>query len=343
LTKRRKKGLLLYIIVLITLGIITQLVPEVTGALTKTEILQYENMQITDEVTCYFVREETVHLASNSGSINYYIEDGVKVRKNTKILDIAPQASSSETSKYADIVTRLGSSDVTLTQMNSAQNGIVSYYVDGYEGYFTPERMDTLKYKDIEGVKIQPVNLTRKNTLAGEPLFKICEGNYWYLLAWVDPGNISKYEVGNTVKVDLPMGQIKARVEKLVDQREHWLVILKTTMYYEDFAKIRSANANIITQDYSGIKVRNSSITTENGVVGVYIKSKNGDFVFKPVKIITSDGDYSLVYVSSFYDKDGKEVRTVEIYDEILKNPKQDFKKPGESKNTQGDNGGTNS
>ncbi len=336
LTKGKKRGLLLYIIVLIVLGIITELVPEVTGALTKTEILQYENMQITDEVTCYFVRKETVHLASNAGAINYYIEDGVKVRKNTKILDIAPQSAGSDISKYADIVTRLGSSDVTLTQMNSAQNGIVSYYVDGYEGYFTPEKMDSIKYKDIEDTKIKPVNLTRKNTLAGEPLFKICEGNYWYMLAWVDPGNISKYEVGNSVKVDLPLGQIKANIEKLVDQGDHWLVIMKTTMYYEDFAKIRSANATIITQDYSGIKVRNSSMTTKDGVVGVYIKSKNGDFVFKPVKIITSDGDYSLVYVSSFYDKDGKEVKTVEIYDEILKNPKKDFKSSVDSKNPAG-------
>nr|WP_269140028.1 HlyD family efflux transporter periplasmic adaptor subunit [Aminipila luticellarii] len=331
LTKGKKRGLLFYMIALISLGIITQLVPEVTGALTKTEILQYENMQITDEVTCYFVRNETVHLAANAGAINYYIENGVKVRKNTKILDITPHSAGSDTSEYADMITRLGKTDVTLTQMNSARTGIVSYYVDGYEGYFTPEKMSRLKYKDVEGVKYKPVNLTRKTTLAGEPLFKICENNYWYMIAWVDPSNIAKYEVGNTVKVDLPMGQVKASVEQMVDQGEKWLVIMKTTMYYEDFTKIRSAKATVITQDYSGIKVRNSSITTEKGIIGVYIKSKNGDFVFKPVKIITSDGDYSLVSVSSFYDKDGKEVSTVEIYDEILKNPKQDYKADGKN------------
>ncbi|QHI73207.1 hypothetical protein Ami3637_13220 [Aminipila terrae] len=306
MTKGKKRGLLLYMIVLISLGIITQLVPEVTGALTKTEILQYENMQITDEVKCYIVRNETVHLAANAGTINYYIENGVKVRKNTKILDITPHSASSETSEYADIVTRLGKTNVTLTQMNCAQTGIVSYYVDGYEGYFTPEKMATLKYKDVEGLKIKPVNLTRKNTLAGEPLFKICENNYWYMIAWVDPSNIAKYEVGNSVKVDLPMGQVKANVEQMVDQGEKWLVIMKTTMFYEDFTKIRSTKANIITQDYSGIKVRNSSITTDKGVVGVYIKSKNGDFVFKPVKIITSDGITLLLMFPAFMIRMGK-------------------------------------
>lgn len=326
LTKGKKRGLLLYIIVLIVLGTITEIVPEVTGALTKTEILEYENMQITDEVVCYFVRNETVHLAPNSGSINYYIEDGVKVRKNAKILDITPQLLSSDTSIYTDIMTRLKTTNVTLTQMNSEQKGIVSYYVDGYEGYFTPDKMDTLQYKDIEGVRIQPVNLTRKNTLVGEPLFKICEGDYWYMVAWVNPGNISKYEVGNTVKVDLPLAQIKANVERLVDQGDRWLVVMKTTRYYQDFARIRSANATIITQDYSGIKIRNSSITTQNGVAGVYIKSTNREFVFRPVKIITSDGNYSLVYVSNFYDEDRKKIKTVKIYDEILKNPVKDFR-----------------
>ncbi len=318
----------------VSLGIITELVPELTGALTQTEILQYENMQITDQVKCYLVRNETVYLAPHAGAINYYIENGTKVRKNSKILDIAPQAAASETSIYQDMVTRLGSTDVTLTQMNTAKNGVVCYYVDGYEGFFTPETMDKLTYKQVEILKLKPINLTRKTTLAGEPLFKICESNFWYMMAWVDPSNISKYEEGNDIKIDFPLGQIKARVEKIIDQGDKWLVIMKTTRYYEDYAKIRSANVNIITQDYSGIKIKNSSITTEDGVAGVYIKSKNGEFVFKPVKIITSDGDYSLVNVSKFYDKEGKEVSTVEIYDEILKNPKKDLKSSKPNNNT---------
>lgn len=327
LTKRKRRGILLFIIAVVVLGTITELVPQVTGALTKTEILQYENMRITDEVDCYFVRDETVYLAPSAGDINYYIEDGVKVRKNSKILDINPQPATAEASKYEDIVTRLGSSDVTLTQMNTTQNGIVSYYVDGYEGYFTQEKMEKLQYKDVESIKTQPVNLTRKNTLAGEPLFKICQSNFWYMIAWADPRNISKYEEGSVVKIDLPLGQIKAKIEKLVDQGDKWLVVMKTTRYYEDFAKTRVARANIITQDYSGIKVRNSSITTKDGVAGVYIKSKNRDLIFKPVEIITSDGDYSLVTVSKFNDKEGNSVDTVEIYDEILKNPIQDLNK----------------
>lgn len=321
LIKIKKKVLLLFIIAVVILGIITEVVPEVTGALTQTEILQYGNLQITDQATCYFVRNETVYMAPSAGNINYYIQDGVKVRKNAKILDIDLKSANTEDSKYSDIITRLNGDNVTLNQMTSHDNGIVGYYIDGYEGYFTPQTMDKLDYQKVQQLKIDPINLTRKTTLSGEPIFKICEGNYWYMVFWIDAGNITKYEVGNTVKVNLPLGQIKANVENLIDKGDKWMVVLKTTRYYQDFAKLRSVNATIITQDYTGILVKNSSITTKNDVPGVYIKSKNGDFVFKPIKIISSDGDNSLVNVSVFYDANGQEVKTVEIYDEILKNP----------------------
>ena len=324
-TKKKKNLLIIYLILIVVLGIITITIPEVTGALTKTEILQYENMQITDDVTCYIVRDESVHMAPSSGRINYYIEDSVKVRKNVKILDLVPGTSQQDESKYNDIITRLGDSEVVLHQVASAQNGVVSYYIDGYEGYFTPERMTSLSYETTKKQDFRTVNLTRDNTLKGEPLFKICQSNMWYVMAWIDTENISKYEVGDSVKIQLPLGEVDALVDQIIDQEDKWLVIMKTTRYYEEFAKIRTADVQIITQEYTGIKVRNSSITTENGVAGVYIKTKNGEFVFRPIKVITSDGDYSLVYSSKFYDAEGQEVITVEVYDEILKNPSQNM------------------
>ncbi len=318
LTKKRKKLIIIYILVIVALGIITITIPQVTGALTKTEILQYENMRITDKVTCYVVRNESVHMAPSSGKLNYYIEDGIKVRKNVKILDVVPGEAYSDESKYTDLITRIQDSDVVLKQVTSANNGIVSYFMDGYEGYFTPERMITLNYETTKKQDFKTVNLTRGSTLKDEPLFKVCQSNLWYLIAWIDTENISKYEVGNSVEIQLPLGEVDALVDQIIDQGDKWLVIMRTTRYYEDFAKLRSADVEIVTQEYNGIKIRNSSITTEDGKAGVYVKTKNGDFVFRPIKVITSDDGYSLVWSSKFYDEEGQEVITVEVYDEIL-------------------------
>jgi hypothetical protein len=47
--------------------------------------------------------------------------------------------------------------------------------------------------------------------------------------------------------------------------------------------------------------------------------------VFKPVKVIATDGKNSLVEVSSFYNESNEKVDTVNIYDEILTNPGDDL------------------
>jgi hypothetical protein len=130
-----------------------------------------------------------------------------------------------------------------------------------------------------------------------------------------------KYEKGKKATLNLPLGQVDGTIYDIIDDQDQWLVILEFNKYYEEFAQIRKADAEVVTSDYSGLIIRNESITTKDGQPGVYVKDKSGEYIFKPVKIITSDGEWSLVEVSYFYDKNGDRVETVNIYDEILKKP----------------------
>ncbi len=53
--------------------------------------------------------------------------------------------------------------------------------------------------------------------------------------------------------------------------------------------------------------------------------------MFKPIKVLITDGEVSLVENSFFYDGQGQRVDTVKIYDEILKKPEApSLEKPGE-------------
>ena len=132
-----------------------------------------------------------------------------------------------------------------------------------------------------------------------------------------------KYEKGKPASIHLPLGEIDGKIDDIIDDDGEWMVIMSFNRYYEDFAKIRKIQADVITSDYKGLTIRNESITTKDGQPGVYVRDKSGEFVFEPVKIITSDGEWSLVEVSCFYTSGGAiKVDTVNIYDEILKNPK---------------------
>lgn len=323
MSRKLKAVIYIYILVMICLAVIIYAVPSVTGMLTPTVVLPYGNLTETDEATCYFVRSEKVYLAEASGTINYYFEDRTKVRRNSTILTVTRRSIQPEgESEFAKIITRLGSEAVTKSDYKSDFNGIISYSIDGYEGYFTPETILDLNYDDVKNLDIEkPVNLTRKTAYRDEPLYKICDNDKWYITCWVSAGNSVKYQKGREVRFQLPLGELRATVTEIAEEGEMWQIVFETDRSYGDFTTLRSEKAEIITSDYSGIIVPNRSIATVDGQVGVYVKQRTGDYTFTPIKIIASDGENSAVSSSYFYDEEGQRVNSVNIYDEILKNP----------------------
>lgn len=394
--KRRKRIIILFFTTLVILFIIIYVFPNVTGALKKTEIIEYGSLQVTDQVTAYIVRNETVYFANKSGTIHYYIPEGEQVRKGTKILDITSGGASDKESNYQKLMERISkfnggeslfnddikkiktqiaklendrtvalkageeeqaarieeqlqrlkqkkeyiqaadqSAKEEIIKQNksingagvmpedyvSQSNGVISYYIDGYESEFSPESMALLSREKVRGLNIDVQNVTRETTLAKEPLYKIVDNQKWYAVFWVAPENIVKYEKGKKATINLPLGQVEGKISDIIDDEGQWLVIMEFNRYYEEFAQIRKVDAEVVTSDYSGLIIRNESITSKGGQPGVYVRDKSGEYVFKPVKIITSDGEWSLVEVSYFYTDDGTKVDTVNIYDEIIKKP----------------------
>ncbi|WP_027398278.1 HlyD family efflux transporter periplasmic adaptor subunit [Anaerovorax odorimutans] len=397
MSNKKKIGFYVFFVALILLFLIIYAFPNLTGALKKTVILEYGGIQVTDDVTCYFIRDESVYLANKSGNINYYVEEGEQIRKGVKILDIIQGSGNIEKSSLPTIMDRidkynggeslfsddikkidteikkmnekltqakdskntediekyqltikklemkksyissaddaakeeasneeipLGGYGITPSKYVSQTNGMVSFYIDGYESEFTPENMTLLSKSKVENLKYDYQSVNRKATAAGEPLYKIVNNKQWYVVFWVKPQDIVKYEKGKEAYLNLTYGQVKGTIYDIVDAQGEWMVIMKFNRYYKELAQARKAEAQVVTADYKGLTIPNESITTENNQTGVYVKDVNDEYVFKPVKIITSDGEYSLVEVSCFYTDNGsKRVETVNVYDEILKKP----------------------
>lgn len=396
MNRRKRQVLAIFVILLALLFTIIYVLPNVTGALTQTSIIEYGSIQVSDEVTAYFVRDEHLYLANQTGTINYFVAEGEQVRKGVKVLDISLGAVSEADSGYSAITSRIerfngGESifsddlkrmDLQLEKLMqqkeqalakkevknaeklekqiirlsqkktyieakdteakeevkkqhvvineqgviperyvSEANGIICYYVDGYESEFTPQNMAMLSRKKVENLKFDIQNLVRTTTLAKEPLYKIVDNNQWFVVFWIAPEQIVKYEKGKTIHLNLPLGQVEGKIYDIIDDEGSWMVILSFNRYYEEFARMRKVQAEVITSDYKGLTVRNESITQEEGKAGVYVKDKRGEFVFKRVKVITTDGVWSLVEVSSFDDEKGEKIDTVNIYDEILRKP----------------------
>lgn len=326
--KKNRRLVYLYILILIVLYIAIYVVPKVTGVFETTEILEAGSLQGTEETICYFVREETVYEAGFSAELNYPIAEGTHIRKGTKAIKMAeteqPKQDTEgkeETSKYQGIIDRLGKQAVLTTDGKVETSGIFSSYVDGYEAFFTPESMKTLRYKDVQELDIKAKDVKRDKSLAREPVFKISDNDNWYLMCWVEAASIAKYEIGSEMTIQLPAGAVDVTIKDIMEDGDHWKILFRSNRYYAEFSKSRIEEARIITQDYNGLIAENSSITTRDGKPGVMVRGANGEYTFTRVKILARDGDYSALQDVSFVDEDGISVDTVKVYDEILKRP----------------------
>lgn len=325
--KKNRLALTIFIIAVITLFAITYAIPSVTGALKKTEIIQFGGLQVIDEVTCYFVREEQIYLAGQAGDISYYIEEGQQIRKGVKILDVSPNVNAGGNTKYAGVFEIAQGFGIPYgepqTSYTSQINGAVSYYVDGFEAALTPETMTTIPKASLTDKKINAINMvTQSNgsTVTGDPLYKLIDDNEWYVMYWTSAKNIVKYEKGNPITLKLSDGEVNGKVHDIIDEGGEFRIILSFNRYYEQFDRIREADVEVVTSNNVGLIISNGSIKTEKGQPGVYVKDVTGEFVFRPVKILSSDGEFSIVEVSYFYTDGGAtRVETVNVYDEVLK------------------------
>lgn len=322
--KIRKRPIILFFIAVIALYVIIYIVPKVTGALVSSYTATYGELKICDETDGWLVRNEQVYTAGSGGSINRYIKADTLIRKGTSVMEISGGSGEDDEvdSAYTELLSRLGSSAVETENYTAEEGGIVCYYADGYEGKLTPETMEKGGLSYYSKVTQDAVtDLKRDTAVKGEPLFKIVDRTRWYLVCFVEERSAERYEEGQEIQVAFEDDQVRMDVKSVEKMDGKARIILETDYYYSGFARTRTAKVSLITYENRGLIVENGSITEEKGQKGVYVKVRSGNFVFVPIEIYKSNEEYSLVADGTYYDDKGELISTVEIYDEVLKDP----------------------
>jgi putative membrane fusion protein len=297
----KKMIIALFFLILLLLFIVIYILPNVSDAFEKTDIAEFGVIQVKQEVTCYLIRDEVVYNAKSDGTVEYFVEEGNQIRKGTKILELLP----SGTSYFSD------------------QRGMISFYIDGFETILSKVNMQNIKKKAIDELEFTEIKPVGKVVERGQPLYKIVNSDNWHIIFWIDKESILKYEKDKPIQLKLPSSYIiKGTIADIKADGNNFIVIAEFNRYFELMPQIRKMVTEVITADYKGLAIRNESITSENGQTGVFVKDLRGEFVFTPVKVITSDGVYSLVECSFYYDNTAKgieRISTVDIYDEVLR------------------------
>ena len=307
--KRKGKGLLILAIILFlaafaALYIYIYVMPQISGALAKTEIVSYDKMEIYDEVSCLFVRSEEVVYAQEAGNISYYANETEKTRRDTKVLDVYPAGGSAQ-SYYC------------------GKTGIVSYYLDGWEDELYPDMIADMTLSEFEELDISPEDSVRESTEKDDPLFKVITSDTWYIVFPIPMSKLANYKEGYTVTLVFDDGEVTGKVADIVGTEDTKLISVACKKFYESFARIRQTTARIITSSFEGLSVPATAVCRLEDQDGVYIKNLSNDYDFVPVEILASDEEKAIITPDSFTvtgeDGESRRIKSVSLYDEVLR------------------------
>lgn len=323
LTKKTKQAITIYILVLLILFIIVEVLPKVTDIFDTTQVLEPGNLIISYETEGYLIKDESICIASENGKVKYLEEEGVAVKKGHPIVKVnEDEGESNKSPRFTEYTDRLKGFDGLSKKYGAPISGVVSFSIDGYENYFTSEKMEKIQRSTVEGLSYKSVDLKRDSVIKGEPVYKISGDDNWYILCWVDKKTAESYYEGRDVTIEMPDGEVDAEVYKVIKDDKDYRVLFYLDVYYKSFANTRKADINIVISDNAGLIVDNECIITKRGKQGVYVKDKNGDYSFTPISIIANNDKESVIRDTTFIDEEGYQVYTVDVYDEVSKHPK---------------------
>lgn len=213
----------------------------------------------------------------------------------------------------------------------SQKTGILSFDVDGLEEVYSVGRISELKPKDFKIAKDnKKTDSNIDNLKPGDPMFKIIDGYQWFIIIKLDKkDSIDSFEEGKYVYIHFKDKDLSLRgqVSQINKEGNEAIVIFRFNSHLHELYNLRYAEIDVIHRRYEGLKIPNKAIVEQNGLVGVYIKDVSGIVRFRPIKVIGTDGEYSIVdegdgYRNIIVNIDGQEQsrRTLRIFDEIFIN-----------------------
>ena len=215
-----------------------------------------------------------------------------------------------------------------LTETDKAPiSGVFSMSIDGNENYFRIDNMDKITKEEADARELDQLKLEREKVNKGEPVCKISNDDVWYIICWVEKADAKKYEEGQKVRITIGESILDAKVRSIKREGDAFKMVFYLNVYYEDFCSARKVDMTIVQSNTMGVIVDNECIIEKNGQPGVYVKTKDGDTYFRPIKVKITDGKQSVIYESIYINDKYEQVETVRVYQEVLRNPQEALEK----------------
>lgn len=170
------------------------------------------------------------------------------------------------------------------------------YFISGSDGY-----EKTLNFSEIDDLNVKELKKALKSKpekVDSEVVGRTVASFRWYIACVVDSEKTVDITNDKKIYLNFPESGIEklpVKIYKIGERTDkETVVIFSCDEMNENLSDFRIEKIEIITDEYSGFKIPNTSIRTVDGVQGVYIVRGNL-MGFRKIKIIHTNDDYSIV------------------------------------------------
>ena len=178
---------------------------------------------------------------------------------------------------------------------NADRDGVVSFYLDGYEDDLTPKSINTLTIQDVRNV-LAGQALAATQDVREKGICRIVDQDTWYVAVLIE-GNSWTPMVGQDNYYMMMDGfddlTFTAAVTNVQKENDVTLAVFQITdplgpLIYRRTGRVRFS----IT--LQGLAVRTDALYNDNGQIGVWVYDVPGG-TFVPVQVLSSGGSLSMI------------------------------------------------
>ena len=206
--------------------------------------------------------------------------------------------------------------------LQTNKSGIISYKFDGNESKYNIDNISELNIDDIEYTENEYIDILNEGVIKhGQPIARIINNIKQYLAIVVEENEIMNFKENNSVIIRDKNNQINAKVHNIYTKNDKNVVVLEISEQNIEINDTRVAEFDIIYKSIEGIKIPKGSIVKKDNVEGVYIVSETGSAKFIEIKGTSYENEEFIVI--DYYKNEIEGVKTIDIYDEIILEPKK--------------------
>lgn len=196
------------------------------------------------------------------------------------------------------------------TEIKSESAGYYIHGSDGYENVLMHSDIDNITVKDVENA----LN-SKPSDVASDVVGRVVSSFKWYLVCAVDTAETVNLSYNKDIYINIPyqgVERLPVTLYKIGERTgDKTMLILSCDLMNDAISDIRIENIEIITEEYRGYKIQNSSIRTVEGEKGVYVVRGNL-LGFRKIRVLYSTDSYSIV------DNPNGDSDYIKLYDKVV-------------------------